>query len=71
MAPSPKRAETRRNDPCPCGSGLKFKRCCMDAARRDELRFAAMAVNRELQRRENIGHELGLDEHPSRFLPED
>lgn len=19
---------TRRNDPCPCGSGLKFKRCC-------------------------------------------
>lgn len=18
----------RRNDPCPCGSGLKFKRCC-------------------------------------------
>lgn len=20
--------EVRRNDPCPCGSGLKFKRCC-------------------------------------------
>lgn len=20
--------KTRRNDPCPCGSGLKFKRCC-------------------------------------------
>jgi hypothetical protein len=19
----------RRNDPCPCGSGLKFKKCCM------------------------------------------
>lgn len=18
-----------RNDPCPCGSGLKFKKCCM------------------------------------------
>jgi uncharacterized protein YecA (UPF0149 family) len=20
--------QVRRNDPCPCGSGLKFKRCC-------------------------------------------
>ena len=20
---------TRRNDPCPCGSGLKFKHCCL------------------------------------------
>ena len=21
-----------RNDPCPCGSGRKFKKCCLDAA---------------------------------------
>jgi hypothetical protein len=21
----------RRNDPCPCGSGLKFKKCCYEA----------------------------------------
>ena len=21
-----------RNDPCPCGSGKKFKRCCVDQA---------------------------------------
>lgn len=21
-----------RNDPCPCGSGLKFKKCCLDKA---------------------------------------
>ena len=21
-------AETGRNDPCPCGSGKKFKKCC-------------------------------------------
>jgi hypothetical protein len=19
-----------RNEPCPCGSGLKFKKCCLD-----------------------------------------
>jgi hypothetical protein len=23
-----RRDKTRRNDPCPCGSGLKYKRCC-------------------------------------------
>jgi len=29
--PTPIRAEQKvgRNDPCPCGSGLKFKRCCL------------------------------------------
>lgn len=30
QAPQPKRAEAKagRNDPCPCGSGKKFKKCC-------------------------------------------
>ena len=23
----------RRNKPCPCGSGVKFKRCCLPAAK--------------------------------------
>lgn len=23
-------SKTKRNDPCPCGSGLKFKKCCGD-----------------------------------------
>ncbi len=23
--------QVRRNDPCPCGSGLKYKKCCYDA----------------------------------------
>lgn len=27
--------KTGRNDPCPCGSGLKYKRCCLE---RDEMR---------------------------------
>jgi uncharacterized protein YecA (UPF0149 family) len=22
--------EVGRNDPCPCGSGEKYKRCCLD-----------------------------------------
>lgn len=25
------KAEIERNDPCPCGSGRKFKKCCLDA----------------------------------------
>ncbi len=25
-----KYTDVNRNDPCPCGSGKKFKRCCMD-----------------------------------------
>ena len=31
VKPIVNRAEkTGRNDPCPCGSGKKFKKCCMD-----------------------------------------
>jgi uncharacterized protein len=25
--PLPKKEKTGRNDPCPCGSGLKYKKC--------------------------------------------
>ena len=24
--------KTRRNDPCPCGSGKKYKKCCLNTA---------------------------------------
>src|SRR5437764_344282 len=34
-------AKTRRNDPCPCGSGRKYKQCCLS---RDEA--AADRVDR-------------------------
>jgi hypothetical protein len=27
-----RQAKTGRNDPCPCGSGRKFKHCCMPAS---------------------------------------
>ena len=29
----PKKKKIGRNDPCPCGSGIKFKRCCMNKYR--------------------------------------
>lgn len=30
--------KTGRNDPCPCGSGAKYKRCCMDAISKQQAR---------------------------------
>jgi tetratricopeptide (TPR) repeat protein len=41
-------AKPGRNDPCPCGSGNKYKKCCQpkdEAAERDEL--AAAQARRE------------------------
>ena len=36
-----------RNDPCPCGSGLKYKRCCIEPTRRalrqDHIRMKVLA----------------------------
>jgi uncharacterized protein YchJ len=31
-SPEPRSSKVGRNDPCPCGSGKKFKRCCGNAA---------------------------------------
>ena len=32
-------SSARRNDPCPCGSGLKYKRCCWDKSDRPAPRL--------------------------------
>lgn len=35
LEPTPKQRRLNRvgrNDPCPCGSGLKFKKCCRTGA---------------------------------------
>ena len=32
------KAFVRRNDPCPCGSGAKFKKCCQVGHRKGVLR---------------------------------
>ena len=32
MATSGPGAPVRRNDPCPCGSGKKYKKCCLGEA---------------------------------------
>lgn len=39
-----------RNDPCPCGSGKKFKRCCIDRVEAEQ-RVARVAANLEQEER--------------------
>ena len=34
-------AKVGRNDPCPCGSGKKYKRCCLEKDETAERKFAA------------------------------
>jgi hypothetical protein len=47
MSPGDRHGRPGRNDPCPCGSGRKYKRCCLerDAAGRytREERGSALA----------------------------
>jgi tetratricopeptide (TPR) repeat protein len=44
---------TGRNDPCPCGSGKKYKRCCLDADRAANAAADDQAVDHELDRLSN------------------
>lgn len=49
-------AKPGRNDPCPCGSGQKYKRCCLakdQAAESEALRAAAEARSQEAARHEH------------------
>ena len=39
-APGPPPKRVGRNDPCPCGSGKKYKRCCMRKERRRKVKLA-------------------------------
>lgn len=57
--------KSNRNQPCECGSGKKFKKCCGDAAEIAEDRkkaqqemFEQMRRNREAREKERIekGH---------------
>ena len=35
--PKPKYPGTKRNAPCPCGSGKKYKKCCINETLTQEL----------------------------------
>lgn len=42
--------KTGRNEPCPCGSGIKFKRCCIDK-RKPQARRTTTSVPSEMMQR--------------------
>jgi hypothetical protein len=41
-----KQPNTGRNDPCPCGSGKKYKKCCLPDDGRTELLSVTEPVTR-------------------------
>jgi tetratricopeptide (TPR) repeat protein len=49
-------AKPGRNDPCPCGSGKKYKRCCLD---KDEAAESARAAQSQSSRKiSNVAAEI-------------
>lgn len=64
-------AKIGRNDACPCGSGLKYKRCCLKQNRTsdtaspvEKLKVSLMSeiekIQRAAQQREEVVRELGV-----------
>lgn len=49
--------KVRRNDPCPCGSGLKYKKCCL-LQRQEEARRAQAEVSAQQRRNEVFKHAM-------------
>lgn len=49
--------KTGRNDPCPCGSGNKYMRCCMDSNAKQRNEFVE-----ELEHKLAMNPDLSLDE---------
>jgi methionyl aminopeptidase len=41
-----KTIKARRNDPCPCGSGLKYKKCCLTGKQGPDLKALYLARHR-------------------------
>lgn len=46
-----------RNEPCPCGSGKKYKKCHGDLARSDRITAAIAAMPRMIARHEAAEHQ--------------
>ncbi|RKZ92097.1 MAG: hypothetical protein DRQ40_09130 [Gammaproteobacteria bacterium] len=58
-------AQTGRNEPCPCGSGKKYKKCCLEQEQ-STARNTAAGVSTELQQAMD-GHEFNSLEEAQAF----
>ncbi len=47
--------KARRNDPCPCGSGQKYKKCCLSRQQQEDRRVRAVE-NAQQRRNEVLEH---------------
>lgn len=54
--------KTGRNDPCPCGSAKKYKRCCLEADQKAESAALAAAAAERAAELEAVEELLALDE---------
>lgn len=54
--------KTRRNDPCPCGSGKKYKRCCLEMDQQAESAARAAAQAAAAAQQEEIEAMLDWEE---------
>lgn len=56
-----------RNDPCPCGSGKKYKKCCMNKSAIEDslsLQFAKLqAKQKQIERQQGLGRSIISIEH--------
>ena len=55
-----------RNDPCPCGSGKKYKHCCLKQDRAAEISPAI--AQRQALEAQTTGHATWLDEYQAELL---
>jgi tetratricopeptide (TPR) repeat protein len=60
--------KTGRNDPCPCGSGKKFKQCCL--RKEEEAEREAMAALTEARKKGSGGSYSDLEETLDRLEAE-
>lgn len=63
--PVAKSKKPRRNDPCPCGSGKKWKACCMKTQAKLDKEFHALNADaaKELQERIRVQFVAEIRQH--------
>jgi len=62
-----------RNDPCPCGSGKKFKKCCESKIEEDKLTslYGESWKDTDLDKFKDLGPSAVIDEYLKAFKSED
>lgn len=58
-----------RNDPCPCGSGKKFKKCCGVQKKMNMRSATVITGSKTSSLLERIGTSSGLNKDPEEKIP--